>query len=897
MAADGRIEIDTRIEKQSVEQELRQLQREIRNMTKEMELANLKGMMPLQKSLTATQKKMYELALSAKSFTGTNAEFIEQVKQLGAEYKKASDAMINANNLVMVSMIETAGQMMNMTSQAKRISEIYDQTGNALYKVNKAGLAVADRLDRIARNGNAAVLALRLLGPTASMKKLRDMVTTINTGVTRFQMVAMSAALTGAILYSSLHEAAKKANKEYAKSFENMLKSLRKAFEPMVQVFAEVMTHVYKFTTAIANMIIKFNEAHPVLAKALQAIVMLIPALTLLLSPLAIGIPLLAAYQAAWASIWMTIKPLVTGLAAMSGTVWVVAAAIVGLTMALTHLWKHHEGFRNAVINTWEAIKTKIQEVANAFVAFIAPALEKAKQAFENFKNAVIAAINGDFSRLGEIFAQIIPSIIAALVGGLPAVLITVARFLPAIAQTISSNTGVVTTAIQNVVNAIVNFFTASFPRIIQIGVGILTNLINGIVQALPTIVQAMTTVITAFVQGLTTALPTLIQAGMQIINALINGFITLWPLIVQSGLQLLIQLINGIMQALPQIIDVAIQVIQMLVNTLAANLPLIINAGLKILMAVVNGIIQNLPQLTNAAIRIINMVANALIQNLPKIIDAGVKILTALANGISKMMPKLVDTAVKLIVKLANVIIQNLPKIIDAGVKILTALINGIIKVLPQLVNAGIKLIVAIANAIIQNLPQIISAGKQILQSLIKGIISLVGQLGSSVKDKVVGKIKSVLSSFSLVDVGKNIIRGLINGISSMAGAVYRKAQEIANKVKNTIKGALGIHSPSRVMRDQVGKWIPLGVAEGIEKFSNAINLAALKMSELALPNIQQIAAAPSITTNNHAPITVHLKYNGVGDIQDAYNMVDILERELGYRLLNRLRMSGVRV
>lgn len=129
------------------------------------------------------------------------------------------------------------------------------------------------------------------------------------------------------------------------------------------------------------------------------------------------------------------------------------------------------------------------------------------------------------------------------------------------------------------------------------------------------------------------------------------------------------------------------------------------------------------------------------------------------------------------------------------------------------------------------------------------------------------------------------------------MASAVIAKAKSIANSITKTIKSALSIHSPSRVMRDEIGKWIPLGMAEGIDKYVDTVKLAALKMAELALPNIQQIAATPSITTNNHAPITVNLKYNGVGDIQDAYNMVDILERELSYRLMNRLRMSGVRV
>jgi hypothetical protein len=498
MAADGRIEIDTRIEKQNVEQELRQLQQEIRNMTKEMQLANLKGMMPLQRNLAATQKKMYELALSAKSFTGTNADFMAQVKQLGAEYKKANDAMINANNLALVSMIQTAGQMMNMTTQAKRISDNYDRMGNALYKVNKAGLAVADRMNQIANNGNAAVLALRMLGPTASMKQLLDMQRMITQGLMRFQMVALSAAVTGAILYSSLHEAAKNANKEYAKSFENMLAALRKAFEPMVQVFAEVMTHVYNFITAIANMIIKFNEAHPVLAKVLQGILMLIPALMLLLSPLAIGIGLLAGFQAAWASIWTMIGPLVTGLAAMSATVWIVAAAIVGLTAFLVHLWKTNEGFRNAVINAWNQIKTTAVNVWNFIWNSI---LQPIWNAIVTYGKQVIEQLRQFWQQNGEQIKQAVQIVWSF------------------ISQYIVSH-----------LKTILAIFQVTFPvvqKIVQTAWNFIKNVTNGAIKIILGIIKTFSALLTGDWKGVWEGIKSILKGALQIVVATIkNSFI-----------------------------------------------------------------------------------------------------------------------------------------------------------------------------------------------------------------------------------------------------------------------------------------------------------------------------------------------------------------------------------
>jgi hypothetical protein len=498
MAADGRIEIDTRIEKQNVEQELRQLKREISLMAKEMQLANLKGMMPFQKQLLESQKKMYNLAATMHQFSGTNAEFMQQVKQLGAEYKKANDAMINANNMAKVSMIQTAGQMMNMTTQAKRISDNYDRMGNALYKVNKAGLAVADRMNQIANNGNAAVLALRMLGPTASTKQLLDMQMMINQGLMRFQMVALSAAVTGALLYSSLHEAAKKANKEYAQSFETMLAALRKAFKPMVQVFAEVMTHVYKFITAIANMIIKFNEAHPVLAKILQGILMLIPALTLLLSPLAIGIGLLAGFQAAWASIWTMIGPLVTGLAAMSATVWIVAAAIVGLTAFLVHLWKTNEGFRNAVISAWNQIKATAASVWNFIWNSI---LKPIWNALVSYGKQVIEQLRQFWEKNGEQIkqaAQVVWSFIS--------------KYISSQLKTIAA------------------IFQATFPviqKIVQTAWNFIKEVINGTLKIVLGLVKTFASLLTGDWKGAWEGIKSILKGALQIVVATIkNSFI-----------------------------------------------------------------------------------------------------------------------------------------------------------------------------------------------------------------------------------------------------------------------------------------------------------------------------------------------------------------------------------
>jgi TP901 family phage tail tape measure protein len=93
-------------------------------------------------------------------------------------------------------------------------------------------------------------------------------------------------------------------------------------------------------------------------------------------------------------------------------------------------------------------------------------------------------------------------------------------------------------------------------------------------------------------------------------------------------------------------------------------------------------------------------------------------------------------------------------------------------------------------------------------------------------------------LSSINLYEIGRDIIQGLINGISSMAGALWEKAKSIANSIKNTIRDALDINSPSRVMFD-LGKWVPIGLAEGIDRNISAVIAATKRLALAAIPTI----------------------------------------------------------
>jgi phage-related protein len=132
------------------------------------------------------------------------------------------------------------------------------------------------------------------------------------------------------------------------------------------------------------------------------------------------------------------------------------------------------------------------------------------------------------------------------------------------------------------------------------------------------------------------------------------------------------------------------------------------------------------------------------------------------------------------------------------------------------------------ISGAISSIAGRLLAFGSSIIGSLAQGISgawskvsSVLGGFGSKVLNALSGAGKL------LMGVGTDLIRGLAAGISGSWEAVRRAIAAIVAKIPEPIKKLLGIKSPSTVMRDQVGRWIPLGIAAGITAEGPAVHKA----------------------------------------------------------------------
>lgn len=255
------------------------------------------------------------------------------------------------------------------------------------------------------------------------------------------------------------------------------------------------------------------------------------------------------------------------------------------------------------------------------------------------------------------------------------------------------------------------------------------------------------------------------------------------------------------------------------MITKVISYLPKIGEFAAQIVPLIVDIVVGTLPSLVDAATKIIITLADMLIAYLPELIPAAIGMILTLVQGLLNNLPLLIDTAIDLILAIVDGLINSLPIIIEMAPEIIESLINGIVYAIPKLLEAAVDIILAIAEYLLDpdNIETLIAAAFDILSALATGMINSVAAL-INVVPKLYEKLKKAFEDTDWKGIGKNIIEGIGNGIKNAVDGVVETAKNAAKSVFKGVKDFLGIKSPSRLFRDEVGKYIPQGIAVGVE-------------------------------------------------------------------------------
>ena len=308
---------------------------------------------------------------------------------------------------------------------------------------------------------------------------------------------------------------------------------------------------------------------------------------------------------------------------------------------------------------------------------------------------------------------------------------------------------------------------------------------------------------------------------------------------------------LNGVGQLIEQLLPpIAERIPQILVDIA----PSLIQAGANVLISLIQGIQTNMPTLMPTVMNIISIICNTILTMLPQILQLGLDIIIQLAIGIGQQAPTLVPKMVDCVLLLVDTLLNNIDMLVDAGIELLIGLTIGITNALPKLAEKAPEIVIKLVGAIIRNAPKLLGAGVALIEQLANGItnarntlINKCGELINQAKNAIANKVGEFVS------IGGNIVSGLWNGIRDKASWLKNKISGWVDDVVGSIKDFFGIHSPSRVMRDEVGKYLAEGLGVGFTEELPTVNTSISRQLDTTLNASTRPIEKATVDNNNN--------------------------------------------
>lgn len=397
---------------------------------------------------------------------------------------------------------------------------------------------------------------------------------------------------------------------------------------------------------------------------------------------------------------------------------------------------------------------------------------------------------------------------------------------------------------------------------VVNVGMQILDSFKGPATQGISMLAEGISGLPQAFTSMIGSITPTLQKMGsvFQSSFAPVSQVVTSQLL---PALKPFMQACQNLGTAIMPVLNAAFQTFTPVLGSLVAKLT---EVGATI-MTTITPVINNMAALFQAALPMIQTLFQSWAASLQGIIDA--------------VFPY-IQTVISTVMNVINAIITTVMAAVRgdwdgvwAGIgNLITTVWNGIKSVVSAGANALSGIISAVSGTIQTVWSGLWNAVKGLASSAWNGITDAVRNGVNSVVNTVSGiggKIKGAFSDAGswLKSVGTNIIQGLINGIKGAIGNAVAAVKDAASNIVNAAKSALGIHSPSRVFRDEVGKMIPAGLGVGVTMNEKLAVQPVQSMVSSLLPSsftgsVSSPMASPVVLSDNSkprvsAPITVN--------------------------------------
>nr|DAJ21400.1 MAG TPA: tail tape measure [Siphoviridae sp. ct3Ju16] len=364
---------------------------------------------------------------------------------------------------------------------------------------------------------------------------------------------------------------------------------------------------------------------------------------------------------------------------------------------------------------------------------------------------------------------------------------------------------------------------------------------------------------------GIWNQISTACQPALQAIGTFITQTMSQIQQIWQTGWTLITTILQNVWNTIGPIIMTALTAIITGIQTFITTITPLLQAG-----------IQNIQTIFQTATTIISTVWNGLWNTISTVVQGAWTIITTIINTALTVIQGIIQLALAVVNgnwSAAWSAIQGIASAVWGGIQ---GVVSAGVGMVSGVVSAACSTIRSVWAALWNGVGSIVSSA---WGGIVGTVSNMVGRVGSVVSG-IGGTVRSAVSGAGswLVDAGRNIIQGLINGITGMVGSLYSSITNALSGLVDKAKNALGIHSPSRVFRDEVGVMVGRGMALGIDDSAHVVS-----RSMDSLVSTMSLSDADWSKTGR-LNVTAGTGANaGDGDLRELIAAVESLHDDLG--------------
>lgn len=534
------------------------------------------------------------------------------------------------------------------------------------------------------------------------------------------------------------------------------------------------------------------------------------------------------------------------------------------------------------------------------------------------------SAISEALPELMAVGNELITTLVQSITDAIPNLMALAPEMITGLFDALSTNLTVLTDAGINIIQSITQGITENLPSMIEAGLTGLMDFSANLRENAGKLVDAGLDMIMAIADGLIKSLPVMIKTIPTIISNIAGIINDNAPKLLVAAGQLIIMLAQGLIEAIPTLVAEIPKIIQAIWDVFTAfnwinlgtSIITFIGEGITSLATAIPDALKSIGESAlnlfrsinwaNLGATVINLIVagiRGLLSIIPNTLKAigtaavalfkaidwralGVTVINFLINGIKSVASTLSNT-VKDLGQKAHDFFKNI-KWADLGKNVITFLINGI-KGIGARIGDTLKQLGTKAHDLFHNIKWQ-ALGNNVIKFIVNGVKSIGNTVGTALRE-IAQKGLEAVKKIDWKGLGTNMIKGIINGVKSMASNLVGALKDVVTKGLNAAKSALGIKSPSRVMRDQVGKNISLGIAEGIEQNTKAIESAMIDATDIVSGTDIKVGSgfgtvgAGEYGGNN---VTINV-YGAVG--QSVEELAEIIEQKIAEATIRRDR------